>query len=366
MALVLLGEIDAIFSFRRRFLLVRGHLCASTNLRGLRKFNAVHSCLNVSQKIIPERGSDIPGFYFDPVKKKYFKILPGQSGIHLTTESIKSKIAEQKRQEDLMEIGKNVASAFLKEYDAALHLKTTSNPPLPKFTNNFYHLLDTTKRSHFSEKFHTPAWSNRETIKHTVSRLKPAGKLKIFENPVTSYEKLEHMLYMKVNEQQDKLLCLWGLREQIVQRIQMLNINGINRYDEDGSIDIDVSPTGAVLLQSFSKVTDMCWAPLDGADPLDHCILYTTTCFLGNNPSLVLLRKLDAGSAEDFRQTEFNLGQKATWACAWNGKCNKLSVGSEECALLLDVPTRRTWELHTGKSDVRSQTFLKEVRHLPA
>ena len=54
----------------------------------------------------------------------------------------------------------------------------------------------------------------------------------------------------------------------------MLSINGINKFDDDGCIDIDVSPTGAVLLQSFSKVTDMCWAPLDGTDPLDCCHMF--------------------------------------------------------------------------------------------
>ena len=108
----------------------------------------------------------------------------------------------------------------------------------------------------------------------------------------------------------------------------------------------------------------MCWAPLDGTDPLDCCICFTTTCFLGNSPSLALLRRLDADSSQGFRHTEFNLGQKATWACAWNGKSNQLSVGSEGCALLLDVPTRRMWELNTANSDVRSQAFLQEVRSL--
>ena len=262
-----------------------------------------------------------------------------------------------------MEIGKNLASTFVQ-----VHNESTRHPKRifrsPKFSDNVCNFLEKMKYSHFIEKLQNPFLNNREGIKHMVSRLKPAGKLKLFENPNTSYEKLEHMLHMKVNEEQDKILCLWGLKEQIVQRIQMLNINGINKYDGDGSIDIDVSPTGAVLLQSFSKVTDMCWAPLDGTDPLDCCILYTTTCFLGNNPSLALLRRLDADSAQGFRHTEFNLGQKATWACAWNGKSNQLSVGSEGCALLLDVPTRRMWELHTGNSDVRSQAFLKEVNIL--
>ena len=305
---------------------------------------------------------EIPGFYYDESKKKYFRILPGQFNVQggVTRETIKFKLAEKRRQEDLAEIGKNVASSFLQQHsESSLHPKCILRSP--KFSDNVYTILERMRCSHFTEKMRSPFLNNRKTIMNLVCRIKPAGKLKIFENPSSSYEKLEQMLHMKVNEEQGKILCLWGLREQIVQRIQMLNINGINKYDGDGSIDIDVSPTGAVLLQSFSKVTDMCWAPLEGSDPLDCCILYTTTCFLGNNPSLALLRRLDTDSSQGFRHTEFNLGQKATWACAWNGKSNQLSVGSEECALLLDVPTRRMWELHTGNSDVRSQAFLKDV-----
>ncbi len=259
-----------------------------------------------------------------------------------------------------MEIGKNIAFAFVKQHDESACLRKSSFKA-PNFSNNLYCFLDRVKSGYFTEKFRTPTLVNEECIKHTVTRLKPAGKLKLFENPVSSYEKLEHMLHMKVNEEQNKILCLWGLREQIVQRIQMLNVNGINRF-ENGCVDIDISPTGAMVLQSFSKVTDMCWAPLDdGSDPLDCCILYTTTCFLGNNPSLVFLRRLDADSSENYRHAEFNLGQKATWACAWSGRRNQLSVGSEGGALLVDVPTRRTWELHTGHSDVRSQVFSSQV-----
>ena len=307
----------------------------------------------------------IPGFYYDESKKKYFKILPGHlhTPASVTRESIKSKLAEERRQEDLAEIGKSVASSFVQQNRELLNRSRSVLRP-PKYSDNVHNIVERMKSSFYSEKNQNPFLNHQESVKHIVSCLKPAGKLKVFENPSTSYEKLEHMLHMKVNEEQDKILCLWGLKEQIVQRIQMLSINGINKFDDDGCIDIDVSPTGAVLLQSFSKVTDMCWAPLDGTDPLDCCICFTTTCFLGNNPSLALLRRLDADSSQGFRHTEFNLGQKATWACAWNGKSNQLSVGSEGCALLLDVPTRRMWELSTANSDVRSQAFLQEVRSL--
>ena len=322
-------------------------------------FDMFYQFINLNVILI----TDIPGFYYDETKKKYFKILPGHlhTPASITRESIQSKIAEEKRQEDLVEIGKNVASSFLQQYRESSSVLSKCALRQIKYTDNVYDITERTRTSFYVEKLRSPFRNRRESTKHIVSRLKPSGKLKIFENPSTSYEKLEHMLHMKVNDEQDKILCLWGLKEQIVQRIQMLSINGINRFDEDGGVDIDVSPTGAVLLQSFSKVTDMCWAPLDGTDPSDCWICFTTTCFLGNNPSLALLRRLDFDSSQGSRHTEFNLGQKATWACAWNGKSNQLSVGSEGCALLLDVPTRRMWELHTANSDVRSQTFLKEV-----
>ena len=198
---------------------------------------------------------------------------------------------------------------------------------------------------------------------NNVSLLVPKGFTKIYSNPGHQYEKLEHMSVMLPNPNQDKLLCLWSVKGIHMQRIQMLKINSVEKNGEDGRTNIDICPTGAVVLQSFSKISNVCWAPMY-EDYQDCNILYTTTSFIGNSTSLAMLRKLDSSSVDEFRNTEFGLGSHATWTCRWDLHNKKFSVGSEKCALLLDVQTRRMWELFTNRSDVLAQTFSKQVINL--
>ena len=314
--------------------------------------NVICDCLN--------QYSEIPGFYYDTEKKKYFRILPGQNvscDNIPTRENIKAKKEEELRQYNLLKAAQNKAPQTNIHPQCGHRYRLS----VPNYSSNQCKLVDQIAWSYLSEKRQPFRTQRNEVIKHCAAQLKHSGCTKIFVNPNGPYEKMEHMLMMKPNHNRDKLLCLWSLKELIVQRIQMLAINKIGKSSEDGATDIDILPIGAVLLQSFSKVTGMCWAPLNGGDEEDDCILYTTTCFLGNNPSLALLRRLDSDNAEGFRHTEFNLGQKATWACAWNTLGNCLSVGSERCGLLLDVPTRKMWELNTFGSDVYSQIFSHNV-----
>ena len=153
----------------------------------------------------------IPGFYYDESKKKYFKILPGHlhTPASVTRESIKSKLAEERRQEDLVEIGKNVASSFVHQTSELLDRPRSVFRP-PKYSDNIYNIVERMKSSFYSEKYQSPFLNQQKSVKHIVSCLKPSGKLKVFENPSTSYEKLEHILHMKVNDEQDKILCVVG------------------------------------------------------------------------------------------------------------------------------------------------------------
>lgn len=58
-----------------------------------------------------------------------------------------------------------------------------------------------------------------------------------------------------------------------------------------------------------------------------------------------------------YRLAEFNLSSKATWCCAWNTLKYQFSVGIEKSGLLLDVNTRKLWQLYSDSSDVLSQAF---------
>lgn len=196
--------------------------------------------------------------------------------------------------------------------------------------------------------------------------LHPCGSRKILERveAIDAYCRLEHMSYMEPNKDQSKLLCLWSLKDIIGQRIQLLNVKSFTRCHEEDTnkIKIDVQLGDVVILQSSYKVTGLTWVPkFSGDNDQSDYILYTTTCFIGNNPSLAIVRRLDSSDERDFHCNEFNLGMKATWSCAWNRQTKQISIGCEKMALLVDVETRRMWKLHVDKSDVLSQVFSHQV-----
>ena len=86
---------------------------------------------------------------------------------------------------------------------------------------------------------------------------------------------------------------------------------------------------------------------------------------MGSGPSVALLRSLDCSGQADYVADEFSLGNGATWACAWNDVSAKFGVGMEKHAVLMDVQTRRLWELNTQGSDVVSQVFSRGVSGAP-
>lgn len=141
----------------------------------------------------------------------------------------------------------------------------------------------------------------------------------------------------------------------------MLEIKNICVENENRNTSLNIEPIGSAIVQSVSKVTNICWAPFTPNQAQDNTILYTTTSYLGNSASLAMIRNLDSSTVAGFRHTEFNLGTKATWTCAWNANQGQFSVGSERCGLLLDVETRRMWELYSHNSNVIAQTFSDQV-----
>ena len=218
-----------------------------------------------------------------------------------------------------------------------------------------------------SGQIQDPRRMQRKITEHVVRGLRPRGSRKILEHAeaTDAYCRLRHMSCMEPSSDQSKLLCLWSLKDIIGQRIQLLNVKSFARSHEDGSsnITMDVRPGDMVILQTSYNITDLIWAPQNDDDRSDH-ILYTTTCSVGNNQSLAILRRLDASARHNFRGNEYILGKKATWSCAWNVHARQFSVGSEKMSLLVDAETRLTQKVHADKSDVLSQAFPRQVNLL--
>ena len=309
--------------------------------------------------------TEIPGFYYDAEKKKYFKILPGHQSANnnmLTREIIKLKKTEEARQQSLREFALKTIRMDPAYADAA----TTTQKARCKYSRN---IMDHIGSIHTGVKrTHEARQLQHHLINHQLRNMQAFCKQKIYPRNErdTAYKRLEHMTQMCVAPgDESRLLCLWSLEGLIVQRIQLLRVDRLalqGASPAEGAA-MSVVPVGAVLLQSFSKVTHICWAPSTPDQTVNVPVLYTTTCFIGNSPSLALLRTLDdEHHPTDSKYAEFHLGHNTTWTCAWSAQKQKFSIGTKENALVIDVATRKLWELSTKKSDVYSQTFNHAVR----
>ena len=314
--------------------------------------------------------TEIPGYYYDPQKKKYFKILPGEqsgSSSMITREIIKLKKTEEARQDSLREFALKII-----QKDPAYTGSSAAHQPRCHYSSNVIDHVHCVQNGVLRTR--EKGIVQHQLINHQLRNLQAVCKKKIYgrDSGLPPYKKLEHMTQMMEAPGEDaRILCLWSLEDLIVQRIQLLQVDrlALTGSSPEGA-SLSLTPVGATLLQSFSKVTHMCWAPSSPGQTTNVNILYTTTCFIGNNPSLALLRTLEGapegeeggGRAEGSTYAEFHLGHTTTWTCAWSAHKNKFSIGSKENALVIDVPTRRLWELFTKKSDVFSQVFSHAVR----
>lgn len=271
----------------------------------------------------------------------------------VTRESVSSKTAEEKRKNDLKLQSDSKLNVLPRQHDR------DAKPKRRTESLNFIHFWQ-----HVCQGDVTNTSVEPFVLKSQVRKLRLSHFEKIFPNPFGNYEQLEHMLLMEASPDCRDILGLWSVKDTLVHRIQLLRVDvkkqTYERSAEAQGLNVEINPQGNVVLQSLNKVTHACWAP-SLENPNRKYILYTTVCYTGYSPSLALFRNLEPGGNADFRATDFCLGKKATWTCAWNPHHQRFSVGTEKSGLLLDVETRRLWELYSNKSDVLAQAFARTV-----
>lgn len=285
---------------------------------------------------------EIPGFYYDPEKKRYFKIAPNHasSTCNYTRDAIAKKQAEIKRQQD-------VKQTFEKGSNPQSVLEKKSK----KCSSNIVSLIQ--ERLLFG---HDKLFFLSNVFKNSISRLKPVGSQNLFDHSSDVFENLEHMQVMHIGSEHDEILSLWSIKETWVQRIQRVKISEAVRTKNQTSLSVIAKPQLQAVLPRLNKVTDLCWSPISKGGK--H-VLYTTMCHMGHQESLARIKNLDPLDTT-FCQ-DYNLGRKATWTCAWNSAKCQFGVGSEKCVLVLNVELRTMWEYNTNKSDPLSLAFSQHT-----
>ncbi|KAL5008805.1 hypothetical protein ScPMuIL_014386 [Solemya velum] len=293
------------------------------------------------EKQIADHSSIGKRFYYDREKKKYFKILPGHSNIvsAITNETIVRKRLEEKRLRDV--------ELFLRGC-----VRKKSAVALPNLVETIFKQSQGDKCSSGFEA---------SIMRTRVQTMRPLNSFRVSGSQLfAAYEEMEHMLLMDATPNFDKLIGMWSVQNSLVHRIQLVNITEQVRSGGFEPMSITADFGGATIIQTWNKVTHICWAPFENGDDCQR-ILYTTMCYTGDANSLAVIRNLDPDATSQDRFVDFNLGKKITWTCAWNRCSKQFSVGSEKVSLLLDVQTRRMWEYFSYKSDPLAQVFSRQT-----
>ncbi|XP_076464364.1 DDB1- and CUL4-associated factor 4-like [Babylonia areolata] len=291
---------------------------------------------------------EIPGFYYDPEKKRYFKIqssnyVEKDDKSAITYESIRKKQAETQRQKDV--------AAF----EAGSKQKCVPYPPRESvYHRRVHHSLSSMLLHGYQRGEVDRSTLERTWIHNCASQLQHTDTIPV--SPIFPNElRAEHMQQMEVSQDHGQLLCLWSLSGTTVQRLKLLNVHNSPSQSRKLSVRFTACDGG---FQSWDKITSLCWCEFP-QHPGKKFALYTTMCHTGQVSSVAVIRCLETAPA-GFDHQSYSLGRPAVWTCAWNYHRQQFGVGTEKGCYIVDARTRLKWQFNTLKSDVLAQVFSKE------
>ncbi|XP_067894501.1 WD repeat domain 21 [Heterodontus francisci] len=270
---------------------------------------------------------ELPGFYYDREKDRYFRILPGHNNCNpLTWETIKQRKMEEKRLKML-------------EEDA----KTTR---VARIGMDFTTLL---QKRHFGLMNSASYFRLAQELK--VSRMR-RNKLEIHSSESSSASSFKMILADTNNEQ------IFAVKnDETGYKYGILKLDG--RRKESRLISVDMCDN---LYFTQRKGTSVCWASLSGRD--SHVLL----CLSGHADTPGCISLLPASifsnsNSEDHPSMLCHFKSSTAWTCAWcfNPQADKcFSTGLMYCVFVTDAVTGQKQTFSTS-SNVLTQQFARRV-----
>ena len=267
----------------------------------------------------------------------------------VTKESIAQKEAETRRQKDLaaFSIGARiVSSAVAGKAPGSKCLGSTSQSVSSLVLNGY-------QRGEVNRFGLQRAW-----VMGSASSLRHTGTHDVLSIPrLHRNVVVDHMMQMEASAEHDQLLCLWSVSGTMMERLQLVTVAESPR-PTPRQLSLQFSSTNATILQSWNKITSMCWSEFSQR-PDKKYVLYTTMCHTGHTQSMAAIANLGSPNQGDMHFFDCDLGRRVVWACAWNYPRQQFSVGTEKGSVVIDVNTRQLWSFNTKKSDALAQIFSK-------
>ncbi|XP_076347528.1 DDB1- and CUL4-associated factor 4-like isoform X1 [Tachypleus tridentatus] len=284
--------------------------------------------------------SDIPGFFYDHQKKKYFRILPGHNNHNPLT------VANIYKQESV----KNCKYFHTKKAEEA-------NPPL---LNNFAtRQLGLIQGKRVISNF----------IGNKMLKMKNITRVKI-DNSALDYP-LTDCRYLVGFPDKSTILGSWSLEKQPGILIQSINLEDaleglFEESSENGNL-FEGKNCEIVNIHPHYRVADMCWT--DISTDLSFVLIVCTGCdVITPALSCVQLRPVRqlCGSSSSVLQDMDQLTQTyeypgmAIWSCAWNRATLQVAFGVEGLAYCRHIETGDTKDIFTEKENLYSLCFSKD------
>jgi len=301
----------------------------------------------------------IPGFYFDPDKNRYFRIVPGYA---------------------------DVISGAVTSKDVALKAKHKQPPALPA--------LDSVKRrrADASQSCFVSCFQNVQIGQVTVRDVRSkmlSGIVRnlAWHNVVPVLPVLEHEEEYRIDQSyvkqifcttdENQLICRWclqhrfdypcGTTSSVLQRFELSDAaQSSSKHTALQCISVGYHRSA----MQFKGIMSACLAP---TNILPEChvtpVLYAAA--LQSRPFLLdTVAVLDSLDGVDQSQTTSNfrtfyVGKKWVWSSAWSlGLNNQFAVGTEKLAFIFNADTGKRFTIDTKSSDVLVLAYTSPVSAL--
>ena len=181
--------------------------------------------------------SDIPGFYYDSSRKKYFKIQENQNSSctgFVTSTTIRKKLTEKIRSSDVAAL------------HAVKHNQQVKKNKNPKFVD-LWRRADGTI-SGLQYKY--------ETLRRLYANLRPILCATINDDSDQQVGKLGRMRQMLAfRSDSNEVVCLWSVQGKLASKIQTLRLSEFDCPAQ--GVRFSVKSTGNTIRQEYRRVTSM-------------------------------------------------------------------------------------------------------------
>ena len=169
---------------------------------------------------------------------------------------------------------------------------------------------------------------------------------------------VEDVKKMILSPDATSLVCLWSVKDLMLQPLQRFQIKPTWKTDAKGNVVLEKKMCFSSPQHGTVKIMSLCWAP--APDEVNHTsrILFTCTSLLENTGNIACLINLDSSTGGSMSQ--YSLSQ-TSWCCAWNPTGTQFAVGLETHCVLIDVETKKMSKFYNDNSTNYTMTIPKQV-----